>query len=99
VGDLLKLRDARYSQPLSNIVLLLLALPFVLIADPRQLKAASLYCVCVSGLFLGMAFVCFQLAANPPNPAWRAGWSAIMAWLPILIFGPLAAVLLDKMKT
>jgi hypothetical protein len=44
-----------------------------------------------------------MLAATPPNSdpnsslAWE--WPAIMAWVPIIIFGPVAVWLLDRIET
>ena len=40
-----------------------------------------------------------QLAANPPDMRFVNQWPIIMAWVPIFIFGPVAVVLLDRVKT
>jgi len=52
------------------------------------------------GLAMASVFLCHQIAAHPPSGAqWADRWPAIMAWLPIFIFGPLAIFLLDRMHT
>ena len=51
------------------------------------------------GLCLGSVFLSYQLAASPPSPAWTDTWPALMAWIPIFIFGPLSVWLLDRIKT
>jgi hypothetical protein len=51
------------------------------------------------GLAMGSIFLCQQIASTPPSPALAAQWPAIMAWVPIFLFGPLSVFLLDRIKT
>jgi hypothetical protein len=44
-------------------------------------------------------FVGFELSGAPPNPAWVNTWPALVAWIPIFVFGPLSVWLLDRVKT
>jgi lipopolysaccharide export LptBFGC system permease protein LptF len=46
-----------------------------------------------------MAFTAHELAGMPPPGIDNALWPALMAWLPVFIFGPLAVWLLDRVKT
>ena len=39
------------------------------------------------------------IAANPPDLRFATQWPALMAWVPIFVFGPLAVFLLDRVKT
>jgi lipopolysaccharide export system permease protein len=98
-ADLLRTRNLRLTQPIANVILMLLACPTVLTREPGRLKSAALRCLTLCGLCLGTVFLAYQLAATPPNPAWAALWPALMAWIPLFIFGPLAVWLLDTMKT
>ena len=46
------------------------------------------------------AFASQELAGQAaPNPMLANQWPALMAWLPIFIFGPISVILLDKVKT
>ena len=46
-----------------------------------------------------VSFLSQQLAGSPPKPSLAAQWPAIMAWVPIFVFGPLSVFLLDRVKT
>ena len=96
---LLRVKHTRFTQPLVNIILLLLAIPTVLTREPTRLKAAATKCLALTGLCLVVSFLGQQLAGQPPKASLAAQWPAIMAWLPILIFGPIAVFLLDRVET
>ena len=66
-----------------------------------QLKAAAMKCLIYSGLCMATTFVSTMLASQPQiaGPGWQWQWPALMAWVPILIFGPCAVYLLDKIET
>jgi lipopolysaccharide export system permease protein len=97
--SLLRVKHSRFTQPLINIILLLLAIPCVLTREPGRLKAAAMKCLILSGLCLGTVFLCTMIAGRPPYPDWSEKWPALMAWVPILIFGPVAVWLLDRVET
>jgi lipopolysaccharide export system permease protein len=99
VVNLLRTKNLRLTQPLANIILLLLACPTVLTREPGRLKTSALRCLILCGLCMGAVFLAYQLAATPPSPDWARQWPALMAWTPIFIFGPLSVGLLDIMKT
>jgi lipopolysaccharide export system permease protein len=96
---LLRVKHTRFTQPLVNIVLLLLAIPCVLSREPTRLKAAATKCLILTGLCLCTSFLAQQLTSQPPTPGITAQWPAIMAWTPLLIFGPIAVFLLDRVET
>lgn len=98
-NSLLRVLHLRFTQPLVNLILLLLAIPAVLTREPGTLKTAAMRCLLLCGLCLGSVFLAYQLAATPPNAAWRDSWPALMAWMPIFIFGPLAVYSLDRVKS
>jgi len=92
-------KHARFTQPLINIILLLLAIPCVLTREPSKLRAAATRCLMLVGACMGLSFLGQQMAGNPWRPEWAGHWPALMAWMPILIFGPIAVWLLDKVET
>lgn len=96
---LLRVKHSRFTQPLVNIILLLLAIACVLSREPTRLKSAATWCLILTGLCMATTFVGQQLTGSPPNAQLAPQWPAIMAWLPILIFGPIAVFLLDRVET
>ncbi|MGE5608091.1 MAG: LptF/LptG family permease [Bacillota bacterium] len=103
-ADLLRVKHARVSQFMINIVLLLLASACLLTREPQLLKTSATRCVLWCGACLSMVFMGQELANLPPAlvtaiPSIHAQWPALMAWLPIFIYGPLSVWLLDRIKT
>jgi lipopolysaccharide export LptBFGC system permease protein LptF len=78
----------RFADPLNNIVMLLLGLPFILSRE-RNLKASALVCVLVVALFFGLIYAARYIGL--PD-----FWGA---FLPVLIFGPISVLMLDNVKT
>jgi lipopolysaccharide export LptBFGC system permease protein LptF len=98
--DLLRVKHSRWATFLVNIVLLLLALPCVTTREPSALKRQVVWCFILVGLCMATVFITQNLAGNPPPGMRNApNWPLVMAWLPILVFGPLAVFLLDRMKS
>lgn len=102
--DLLRVKNSRITQPLMNVILLLLAIPCVLTREPGTLKTAATKTLLFMGIAMGAVFVFHYFAGSiPPSLAATANgpnaWSMLMAWMPIFIFGPLSVFLLDRVKT
>jgi lipopolysaccharide export system permease protein len=98
LSELLKVKHARFAQPLMNFILLLLAVPTVLTREPGRLKSSSFKCVILTGLAMGSVFLTQQLTL-PADSTWSLYAPALLAWLPIFVFGPLAIYLMDRIKT
>ncbi len=98
-ANLLRVKHMRFTQPLMNVILLLLAIPCVLTREPGHLKAAATKCLILTGIGMGSIFLAQQIAANPPDLRFASQWPALMAWVPIFLFAPLAVFLLDRVKT
>lgn len=96
---LLRVKHWRFTQPLMNFILLLLAIPCVLTREPGQLKTAATKCLLFTGAAMASVFICQQIATRPPTPAMETQWPALMAWGPIFVFAPLSVYLLDRIKT
>jgi lipopolysaccharide export LptBFGC system permease protein LptF len=97
--DLLRAKHLRVAQWLLNVFLLLLAISTVLTREPGRLKASAIKCLILTGLCMGSVFVTYQMAASPPTPQLTNLWPALMAWVPIFIFGPLSILLMSQVKT
>ena len=97
---LYRVKHMRFTQPIMNVVLLLLAIPTVLTHDPKSLKSAAGKCLTLTGLAMGSVFLSQQIAGHPPGGAqWANAWTALLAWVPIFIFAPISVWLLDRVKT
>jgi len=79
----------RVTDPINNIVMLLLGLPFLLSREQRDVKASASLCVLMMGTFYAFIYVCRYVGLSP----------IVAAWLPTLIFGPIAAAMLDSIRT
>jgi lipopolysaccharide export LptBFGC system permease protein LptF len=98
--DLLRVKHTRLAQPILNVVLLLLAVPCLMSREPGRIKQGMMFCIVLCGACLATVFLTYQLAGTPPSGAqWADRWPAIMAAMPILIFGPISVFLLDHMKS
>lgn len=78
----------RVVQPINFIVMLLLSLPFV-VSRERNVKASAALCVLTVGAFGSFVYIC-RYTGLPP---------VIAAWLPVMLFGPIGAVMFDSVKT
>jgi lipopolysaccharide export system permease protein len=102
--DLLRVKHWRFTQPLMNVVLLLLAIPCVLTREPGTLKTAATKTLALIGVAMGAVFLFHQMGGQVPpvlnsRPSGANTWAMLMAWGPIFIFGPISVFLLDRVKT
>ncbi len=98
--DLQRAKNFRFTQPLVNVILLLLAIPCVLLREPGQLKTSAMKCLFLVGQCMGCVFLAQQLAGQPPlASALTPHWPALMAWMPVFLFGPMSIWLLERVKT
>jgi lipopolysaccharide export system permease protein len=91
-GALYKVMYLRFTQPMMNIIMLLIGIPFLLTREPGRLIKNMFYCVIVTGIVFAGTFVMFSMSGKTVDPL-------LAAWLPVLIFGPFAVVMLDLIKT
>jgi lipopolysaccharide export system permease protein len=75
---------ARLVQPLLDLSLVLLGIPLVLRGQTRNIFVAAGIGIVLVGVLLGVVLVCHALGKNYLLSA------ALAAWLPLLLFGPLA---------
>ncbi len=100
LGNLLKLRKVsdeetarltkhiRVTDPINNLLMLLLGLPFILSRE-RNIKASASLCLLTVGAFYCFIYLCRYIGLDP-------FWAAC---LPTLLFGSIAVVMLDSIKT
>ena len=98
-ASLLRAKHLRLASHAMNVVLMLLAIPAVLTRQPGQLRQAAARTLVFVGLAMGSVFVCQLLARQAPSEALAPHWPALMAWLPVFVFGPVAVYLLDRVET
>jgi len=81
-------KHLRFADPINNLILLLLGLPFILSRE-RNIKASAGLSVMMTGAYFAFIHIA-RVAGLPPMLA---------AFLPIVLFGTVAAVMLDSIKT
>jgi lipopolysaccharide export LptBFGC system permease protein LptF len=81
-------RHVRFADPINNLVMLLLALPFILSRE-RNLKASAALCLLMVGTYFAFVYLCRLVGLHP----------VIAAFLPIGLFGTVAVVMLDAIQT
>ena len=82
----------RLTQPLLQWILLLLTVPYFLGREPRNVMGAGGRALLVAGSFFLVAFVAHSVVRGET-------YAAFIAWIPILVFGPLAVLQLANVKT
>jgi lipopolysaccharide export system permease LptF/LptG-like protein len=106
-------KHIRITEPLNGLVMLLVGVPFILSRE-RNVKASAFRCLAMVGAFYAFVYASRYIPSLPfivwaPIPLAPLGiplhvsfvelgpvWQA---WLPVLVFGPIAAVLYDSIKT
>ena len=84
-------KHVRFTDPLANLILLVVGLPFILSRERNIKASAGLFVLTVALCFVGIVLFryCGGYGLNP----------VLAAWLPILIFGPAAVAMADSVKT
>jgi lipopolysaccharide export system permease protein len=93
-SEFIKVKHKRLTTVFINMALLCLGLPFFLNRERPSVIVAGGKCLLVTTLAFVFTFVCHSIDLSPMgfNPA-------LPAWLPLLVLGPLAVLLLDAIKT
>ena len=86
----------RITDPLINLVMLMISLPLLVCRDPKSVKSAVMIGFALTGACFIMTFVCKILATEV---VFDKVMPELWAWLPVFIFLPIAFVELDSMKT
>jgi lipopolysaccharide export system permease protein len=84
---------SRITRPLLGIVLVVLSLSIILGDQNRNIYISVGMCLGVCALFFAASYICRYLGDN------NLLTPALSAWLPLLLFGPYAAVKFDSVQT
>ncbi len=85
-------RHRRFAAPLVSLVMLLLGIPFLLHREPGTILSDLAKCVATCG-------TCFVVTFVTHTALGSGSFSALPAWLPIIVFLPVAVVLVDRIRT
>lgn len=89
-------RHFRITDPLINLVMLLISLPILVCRDPKAMKSAIMISFAATTACFVTTFICKMFSTE----MFLAGVGPeLWAWLPIFIFLPIAFIELDSMKT
>lgn len=91
-GKIRRVKHGRFATPLVHMLLLLLGLPFFLSRAPANIINDAGKCLVVCG-------ACYLLAYSGEHFVKTATYSAFPAWLPLIVFAPVAVVLIDRVRT
>ncbi len=87
-----QIRHGRFALPFMNLVLLALGIPFFLNRLPEGIIAQAGKCLLNCGFCFAVTFVSQQVIHSETYPA-------LTAWFPLMVFGPLAVLYLDAIRT
>ncbi|AQT67049.1 lipopolysaccharide ABC transporter permease [Anaerohalosphaera lusitana] len=96
LAELILQKQTRITDPIINFIMLLIALPVLVCRDPKQMKSAILKSFLITTACFITAIACKMIATevifNQVKPE-------LWAWLPVMIFLPVAFLQLDSMRT
>jgi len=97
LAQLYSQRHFRITEPIINLVMLMIGLPILVCRDPKLMKSAIMISfAATAGCFI-TTFVC-KMFATETVFAGRI-IPEFWAWLPVFIFAPIAFIEMDSMKT
>jgi len=96
LAQLYSQKHFRITDPLINLVMLLISLPVLVCRDPKSMKNAIMISFSLTGLCMIVNFMCKLFAAEV---VFGFVIPELWAWLPVFIFLPIAFIELDSMKT
>lgn len=89
-------KNFRITDPVINLIMLMVSLPILVCRDPKSMKSAVMISFATTALCYITAFVCKMMAAEA---FFDRVIPQLWAWMPIFIFMPIAFIELDSMKT
>lgn len=96
IAQLYSEKHFRITEPIINLIMLMVSLPILVCRDPKSMKSAVMISFAITGCCFITVFVCKMLAAEV---VFSMVCPELWAWLPVFIFFPAAFVELDSMKT
>ena len=89
-------KNFRITDPIINLIMLMVCLPILVCRDPKSMKSAVMISFAITGLCYITAFVSKMMASEV---FFDRVIPQLWAWIPIFIFLPIAFIELDSMKT
>jgi lipopolysaccharide export system permease protein len=96
LAQLYSQKHFRITDPIINLIMLMVGLPVLVCREPRAMKSAILKSFSITAACFLITFVCKMLATES---VFGHVMPELWAWVPIIVFMPLAFVELDSMKT
>ncbi|RKY22792.1 MAG: hypothetical protein DRP62_07155 [Planctomycetota bacterium] len=96
LAQLYSQKHFRITDPVINLVMLLISLPILVCRDPKLMKSAVTISFATTAACFITTFVCKMFATEP---VFGRAMPELWAWLPVFIFLPIAIIELDSMKT
>lgn len=96
LAQLYSQKSFRITDPLINLVMLMVCLPILVCRDPKSMKSAIMISFGTTGACFIVTFLCKMLAVEA---VFDRVIPELWAWLPVFIFAPVAVLELDSMKT
>lgn len=96
IRELASQKHFRVTDPVMNLVMLMVCLPVLVCRDPRAMKSAVLTSFVITAACLIVSFSCKLLATETIFGITKPQF---WAWLPVFIFVPIAFIELDSMKS
>jgi lipopolysaccharide export system permease protein len=86
----------RITEPIINLAMLMVCLPILVCRDPKSMKSAIVLSFGITTACFIITFVCKMFATEV---VFDKVMPEFWAWLPVIIFLPIALIELDSMKT
>ncbi len=99
IRDLVQLysqKHFRITDPIINLIMLMISLPLLVCRDPKSMKSAVTIAFGLTGACFVLTFACKIIATEA---IFDKVMPELWAWLPVFVFLPIAFIELDSMKT
>lgn len=96
LAQLYSQKHFRLTDPLINLVMLMVCLPILVCRDPKSMKSAIMISFSTTAACFVTTFLCKMFATEV---IFDRVMPELWAWLPVFIFAPIAFIELDSMKT
>lgn len=96
LAQLYSQKHFRLTDPVINLVMLMVCLPILVCRDPKSMKSAIMISFSTTAACFVTTFICKMFATEV---VFDRVMPELWAWLPVFIFTPIAFIELDSMKT
>lgn len=96
IAELEAQKHYRVTDPILNLILLMISLPILVCRDPKGMKSAIVLSFSATAACFVMTFTCRILATEVIAGRVMPG---VWAWLPVFVFFPIAVWEIESMKT